>query len=201
MYYRFFFAFLVLLLTMLLGACSQQQDASALQKPVPIASGDECHVCGMQIKRFPGPKAEAYVQGNKTPYKFCSTRDMFAWFLQPETATVVGKIFVHDMGATNWQSPSDNDFIDARTAWYVVGSNAKGAMGPTLASFKDRDAAMAFVAKNGGTVMPFSAVDLAVLDSLNTENNMPGMPMKGSKNEEMPNSMPEAASGKMNMHQ
>ena len=34
----------------------------------------------MRKRRILDPKAEAYVQGRKRPYK---SRDMFAWYLQP----------------------------------------------------------------------------------------------------------------------
>jgi hypothetical protein len=82
-----------------LPGCGETPDATQPPSPVPIVADNECHVCGMLIKRFPGPKAEAYVQGRALPYKFCSTRDLFAWLRQPETAAVVRDVYVHDMGA------------------------------------------------------------------------------------------------------
>ncbi len=134
--------------------------------PVPLTPADECHVCGMLITRFPGPKGEAWVTGAREPYKFCSTRDLFAWLLQPETAAVVQQIYVHDMGATDWAHPEDSAFVDARRAWYVAGSDARGAMGPTLASFARRDQAEAFARSHGGRVLGFAAIDLDVLEEL-----------------------------------
>lgn len=36
------------------------------------------------------------------------------------------------MAETQWDHPEDTHLIDARKAWYVMGSNLMGAMGPTL---------------------------------------------------------------------
>jgi len=158
-------AALVLAAAVLAAGCGREQQA-VHHSPQPIASGDECHVCGMIIKRFPGPKAEAFVAGSDTPFKFCSTRDLFAYLLQPETKSQVRDIYVHDMGATNWAHPDDGAFMDARNAWYVVGSDRRGAMGPTLAPFKDRGAAEAFAREHGGRVLGFADISLEVMASL-----------------------------------
>jgi copper chaperone NosL len=155
-----------LLLALLLAGCDQQQQAETERSPVPFHSGDECHVCGMLISRFPGPKGEAYVTHEPQALKFCSTRDLFAWLLQPETAAVVEAIYVHDMADTDWNHPDDRHLIDARTAWYVVGSSRRGAMGPTLASFAKRADAEAFARQYGGRVLPFEAITLRVLETM-----------------------------------
>ena len=120
----------------------------------------------MLIVRFPGPKAEAFVTRVDQPLKFCSTRDLFAWVLQPETAAVIQEIYVHDMAQTDWDHPEDTRLIDARTAWFVVGSERVGAMGPTLASFSERATARAFVDNYGGRLLRYEDIDLGVLDSL-----------------------------------
>jgi len=156
----------IMIAAMLAAGCGREQQA-AHHSPQPIASGDECHVCGMLIKRFPGPKAEAFVAGSDKPFKFCSTRDLFAYLLQPETKSQVREVYVHDMGATSWAHPDDDAFVDARHAWYVVGQDKHGAMGPTLASFKQRKAAEAFAQAHGGRVLGFVDISLQVLASLN----------------------------------
>jgi copper chaperone NosL len=156
----------LLLLALLLAGCDQQQQAGVSRSPVPFHAGDECHVCGMLITRFPGPKGEAYVYHEQRALKFCSTRDLFAWLLQPETTAVVEAIYVHDMANTDWNHPDDRHLIDARTAWYVVGSTRRGAMGPTLASFAKRADAEAFARQYGGRVLPFESITLPVLEAM-----------------------------------
>ena len=75
-----------LLLTLALTACSDNSDQlKMLQQAVVIENGDECHLCGMLITHFDGPKGELFrkEQGDKV-MKFCSTRDMFSYYLDPE---------------------------------------------------------------------------------------------------------------------
>jgi copper chaperone NosL len=151
---------------LVLVGCGPAPQTTVAHVPEPIAPGEECHVCGMIIAGFPGPKAEAYVRGVDHPLKFCSTRDLFAFLLQPETPAIVQQVFVHDMGATDWDHPGDTHFTDARTAWYVVDQPRPGAMGPTLASFRNRAQADAFVARYGGRVLRYDQIDLGVMESL-----------------------------------
>ncbi len=156
-----------MLLSLLLTGCEPGSDNRiATKQPVGFQSGDECHVCGMLIVRFPGPKAEAVVTRVDQPLKFCSTRDLFAWVLQPETAAIVQEIYVHDMAQTDWDHPEDTRLIDARTAWFVIGSERVGAMGPTLASFGERAAARAYADNHGGRLLRFDDIDLSVMDAL-----------------------------------
>lgn len=154
------------LLGVSLLACDPgQQDATA-HSPVPMEAGDECHLCGMIITRFPGPKGEAFVRHNKKALKFCSTRDLFAWLLQPDVTSQVEAVYVHDMGETSWETPDDNTLVDARKAWYVIGSDRKGAMGHTLASFSNKNAADRFARERGGEIVSFEQIDLEMLQSM-----------------------------------
>jgi copper chaperone NosL len=90
---------------------------------------------------------------------------MFSLYLQPEQKKHVRALYVQDMASTAWDSPK-GAWIDAKTAFYVLGSRLKGSMGPTLASFAQEQAAKDFAARNGGTVLAFAAVkpDMVVLN-------------------------------------
>ena len=152
-----------LLLTLALTACSDNSEQlKMLQQAVKIESGEECHLCGMLITNFDGPKGEAYrkEQGDHV-FKFCSTRDMFSYYLEPENTRNVSQMFVHDMSKMPWGSDSidDKHFIDAKNAWYVAGSEKTGAMGKTLASFSLQTDATAFAKEFGGKVLPFTAIN------------------------------------------
>jgi copper chaperone NosL len=152
-------AAVVLAFALALGACSESEEVSGAKPgPVHFESGDECHVCGMAITRFPGPKGEAIAGRQEQVRKFCSTRDMFSWVLQPENVNRDYVLYVHDMAQTDWEQPDDTSLIDAREAWFVVGSERSGAMGPTLASFADQSDAEAFAGEHGGEILAFSEV-------------------------------------------
>jgi copper chaperone NosL len=157
------------LLIAILTACSEPNGAKVVaHNAAKIDAADECHLCGMLIVGFNGPKGELYKKGlsadasNKVN-KFCSTRDMFSFYLEPENTRNVTTMLVHDMSKMLWENLDDDFFIDARSAWYVAGSSKTGAMGKTLASFSQKQQAEAFADEFGGKVLNFAQIDLSVL--------------------------------------
>ena len=153
----------VILSLMFIAACSDNSaQQGVIHKAVAMESSDECHLCGMLITNFDGPKGEIFrkEQGDKV-FKFCSTRDMFSYYLDPENTRNVSQMLVHDMSKMPWGSDSIDDkyFIDAKTAWYVAGSEKTGAMGKTLASFSLQTDAQAFADEFGGKVLSFKDVN------------------------------------------
>jgi len=155
------------LTTPLVMSCSDNSDQQkVIHQAVAMESSDECHLCGMLITRFDGPKGEVFrkEQDDKV-FKFCSTQDMFSYYLDPENTRNVDQMLVHDMSKMPWGSDSINDkyFIDAKTAWYVAGSDKMGAMGKTLASFSQKADAEAFAKEFGGQVNSFEDINLNTL--------------------------------------
>lgn len=155
----------------LLSACGQNAQAPAsLQPPPPISEQDECHVCGMFISGFPGPKAQAFIRGRQQPVKFCSTVELFSWLLQPDTTAMVQIAYVQDMQDANWAQPQAHPFIAAAQAYYVFGHSLPGAMGPTLASFANAAAAEKFQQRFGGQILRFSDINLSLLAQSSADN-------------------------------
>lgn len=150
----------------LLGGCDNSTHTAQTQLPQAMTTGDECHVCGMLIKKYPGPKGEAFQRGESQAKKFCSTRDLFSYLLQPENKINVQTVYVHDMARSPWNEPNDEHLIDARHAWYVLGHKERGAMGATLASFGQRDAAEQFIVKSGGKLIRFDEITMDVINTL-----------------------------------
>jgi copper chaperone NosL len=149
------------------ASCSKpDQAANAIQQVVAIESGDECHLCGMIIDNFPGPKGQLYQRSQSEVKKFCSTRDMFAYLLDPERTHNIQSAFVHDMAVTPWDHPKEDVYIDARLAWYVIGHNRKGAMGPTLASFAKETHAKVFSDQYGGKLYRFDQLNLQLITGM-----------------------------------
>lgn len=166
---------LVCMVVAILVGCSDPQEPVA-QAAQHFTKQDECHVCGMLVDGFPGPRGELY-QGNKIR-KFCSTRDMLSYYFDPENQHQVQSMFVHDMAKSEWNQPDDNHLIDARSAFYVAGSELEGAMGPTLASFAQQADAQAFAQRFGGRVIAFAqltASDVQGDMGMQGMGHMPGM--------------------------
>ncbi|MDP2244193.1 nitrous oxide reductase accessory protein NosL [Pseudomonas sp.] len=156
------------LLTLVIGlallACSEPESEQQSLAPVAFHDTDECHVCGMIITDFPGPKGQAMEKASVK--KFCSAAEMLGWWLQPENRIGTAKLYVHDMGRSEWAKPDDGNLIDATSAFYVVGlgdSGLKGAMGAVLASFADEQAARKLAAIHGARVLRFDEIDQDVL--------------------------------------
>lgn len=150
---------LLCVLLIALAGCGEPQSQPP-QTPSAIAKGDICAVCGMYIEGMPGPRGEAYVAGRRVPLKFGSTRDFFAYVLEPEHQRILQQLFVQDAATIDWHHPSGllSTFIDARKAWYVAWQPLPGEMGPTLASFAKRADAEAFVREHGGEMLQYGQV-------------------------------------------
>ncbi|OIQ92257.1 NosL [mine drainage metagenome] len=148
--------------TGILGGCGKSEALAV--GPIEITRGTADSLDGMILMDYPGPKGQIqYDQGK--PDFFCDTVAMFSIYLKPEQRRQVRAIFVQDMAKTDWNNPTGH-WIDARTAFYVAGSKARGAMGPTLASFASESDASAFAAREGGKVYRFGQItpDMVVLD-------------------------------------
>lgn len=144
-----------------LAACGEAERDEQPLEPVAFHSSDECHVCGMVISDFPGPKGQAVERGGVR--KFCSTAEMLGWWLQPENRMLKAKLYVHDMGRSTWEQPDDEYLIDATSAYYVTGTQLKGAMGAVLATFAEESAAKGLAALHGGRVLRFEDIDQSIL--------------------------------------
>ena len=161
---------LLALLMLGLAGCSESEQAPQSVEPVAFHADDECHVCGMVVLDFPGAKGQAVEKGSVK--KFCSTGELIGWWLQPENRVLDAKLYVHDMAHSSWEQPDDAHLVDAKSAWYVAGTQLQGAMGAVLASFSDEAAARQLAAGHGGQVLRFEEIDQAVLQAASGAEQM-----------------------------
>ena len=159
---------LIFLASLMLQACSHSNEETAPSfSAVHIDNADECHLCGMVINQFPGPKGELFEKGKQSVRKFCSTVDLFSYVLQPDIIHNINKILVHDMTKSAWNNTQETALIDAKDAWFVAGHDKPGAMGPTIASFKTRTAADNFITEQGGVALKFSDINANLILNMN----------------------------------
>jgi copper chaperone NosL len=159
---RFCFSLARSSLTVLLIVGCGAQDQRV--QPREITKETVCTLDDMLLMDYPGPKGQIhYAQG--PPDFFCDTMEVFALYLRPEQQKRAVAVFVQDMGKADWNQPRGH-WIDARTGFYVFGSNRHGSMGPTLASFAREEDAQLFAKKHGGKVLRFNEVtlDMVALD-------------------------------------
>ena len=143
-----------------LSACQQERAETAPPPPVAITADAIGHYCGMNLADHPGPKGQILVGGRDRPVWLSSVRDTFAFTMLPEETKEVRAIYVTDMGkAADPKKPNLSAWVEARSAWYVMGSGQRGGMGEAEPfPFSDEAAARQFVAANGGVIKRFSDV-------------------------------------------
>ncbi len=149
----------LIVLILLLPACSK--DEAAKTAPVILDRNNSCSVCGMIIVDIPGAKAQIHYKNEKVDL-FCSTLDMFSFYLQPDRPPAITAIYVNNMGKADWDHPNDH-WIDARAAAYVYGGDAKGLMGEALVPFSDLKDAESYVKNHGGKTIKFSDVTMELI--------------------------------------
>ncbi len=161
--FRRFPLFIALAGIIALSAC--ERDKPAVIVPAEITRDVVCVLDGMTVADYPGPKAQVFYEGKAEPDFFCDTIEMFSIYLRPEQQRQIRALYVQDMSKADWKHPQGH-WIDARQAFYVVGSKEEGSMGATFASFASEADAQAFANREGGKVFHFSQItpDMAALD-------------------------------------
>jgi copper chaperone NosL len=144
---------------LLLAACTKEPAA----KPPAIEFGREhtCQVCGMIIVDFPGAKGQIHYSKGKYD-TFCSTLDMFLFYLQPDRPADITAVYVNDMGKADMEHPV-NHWTDATKAVYVYGGDVMGPMGEAMVPFSDLKAAEAYIKQHGGMALKFNDVTMDML--------------------------------------
>lgn len=145
-----------------LGAagCNEKQTATVAPPAVELTNAAIGHYCGMNVLEHSGPKAQIILASRKDPVWFSSARDAFSFTMLPEEPKDIRAIYVSDMGkAPSWDKPGRTNWIDAKSASYVLGSRKKGGMGADEAvPFLEKASAETFAQENGGRVVSFAEV-------------------------------------------
>ena len=145
-----------------LSAC--QDSVTEVAKPAAIVLTEEAagHYCQMVILEHVGPKAQIHLAGYPAPFWFSQVRDGVAFLKSPEKTAEILAVYVNDMGAaSDWSHPGANNWIDANTAHFVIGSDARGGMGaPEVVPFANAEQAAEFASERGGEVMTLADVPI-----------------------------------------
>ncbi len=92
-----------------------------------------------------GPAAIVFTDGKVVG--FDTAGDLFRYMLAPDKhhfdSSKVKNVFVTEFGTKK--------FIDAKSAFFVVGSNIQGSMGPEVAAFAKKENAEQFMKEHQGT--------------------------------------------------
>ena len=156
-------AFTALATSSLLAGCGDKAAEQQSLAPVEIDRSTSCELDGMLLADYPGPKAQIHYAGQEKPSFFCDTIELFNTLLAGEQVRAVRAVYVQDMGKADWNQPQGH-WIDAKTAFYVLGSKRHGSMGPTIGSFAQEVDATKFAAEFGGKVLRFGDIKADMVD-------------------------------------
>jgi copper chaperone NosL len=148
----------VLLGLLSLAACNRGYNAAAAPRPREVTDASVAQFCGMALTEHAGPKGQIFIRGLPDPYWFSSVRDAFAFTMLQETPKAISAFYVSDMArAKNWDQPEPGMWVEAREAYFVIGSRRRGGMGADEAiPFSVAAAARGFADANGGRVVRFA---------------------------------------------
>jgi nitrous oxide reductase accessory protein NosL len=135
-----------------------------LQAARPVPADVRCPVCGMYPARSPDWAAQVIFANGDAQF-FDSPLSLFMYlgdvarYSPGRSADEIVAHYVTDVPSRSW--------VDARSAFYVTGSTAKGPMrAGNLPAFASRDAARQFAAQRGGKVLAYADVDAGLVAQL-----------------------------------
>ena len=134
----------LLFLLLLIPAIAQSDDSLKIPPP---AMEDTCPVCGMFVAKYPEWICTVlYKDGHA--HHFDGAKDMFKYLLDlPRWAPSHLASDIQAIGVTDYYSL---ERIDARSAWYVTGSDVLGPMGHELVATASKEDAEEFMRDHKG---------------------------------------------------
>ena len=137
-------------------------DESKTKLKIEITHDDKCPVCGMFVYKYPRWVAVVYYDEDRY-YSFDGVKDMMKFILDRDS--YIGKESVlKDMRVTDYYT---QNAIDAKTAFYVAGSDIFGPMGNELIPFEKESNARTFRLEHGGTeIYKFEEITNSIICAL-----------------------------------
>lgn len=147
-------------LCLLLAAagCSEETTVSSAvpREPDSRATG---YYCGMTLTEHTGSYGQLLLRGWDEPLWFSSVRDALTYIGQDlVNEDEIAGFWVNDVGAGPWGRPAPGTWVEAKNAWYVIGSRKTATMGGLeVVPFKERAKADVFAKEFGGSVVAYAA--------------------------------------------
>lgn len=150
-------AILILLMTISL-ACASDFSPRKPEKE------DKCPVCGMFVYKYPEWIAEI-IFSDGSVYFFDGAKDMFKFYL--DLNKYVPQKNIEEISAIYVTEYYHMELIEARTAFYVIGSDVYGPMGKELIPFETEADARVFLQDHkGDRVIKFEQVKPFIIQKL-----------------------------------
>jgi nitrous oxide reductase accessory protein NosL len=137
--------------------------SEGLQLPTP-GPKDTCPVCGMFVALYPDWTATVLYQDGHA-HHFDGAKDLFKYLLNlPKYAPGHSQADIAAIGVTDYYGVTR---IDARSAWYVIGSDTLGPMGHELVPLATQAEAEEFLKDHQGQrIVRFDDINVIMLENL-----------------------------------
>lgn len=153
----------------LLVACDRPEVEMSSAAPVPIeynaAVDPETtgYYGGQLMAEAGGPQGQIHLTRRSRPLWFASVRDTINFLGQPDEPRDITAVYVRDAGQDETGKQGGGDaWVEARAAWYVVGSDARGHHGiPAMVAFAEYPPAQDFQAVHGGKLLRLDEISKA----------------------------------------
>ncbi len=128
----------------------------------PPTQTDKCRVCGMFVAKFPNWISTIEESSGHINY-YDGVKDMVKYYLNPKrykgSIVDIKEILVQDYYSL--------EPVDAKIAFYVIGSNIRGPMGSELIPFKNLNDADRFLKDHHGKkIVKFEEIDMDLISNL-----------------------------------
>ena len=135
-----------------------------------VSDNTRCTVCGMFVAKYPNWLAQIHYDELEQAKFFDGVKDMMVFYFNPEkygsaSRDSIRALFVKDYYSLNW--------LSAKDAFYVVGSDVYGPMGHELIPFATREAAESFSKDHHGKdILTFDEITPELIESLRLGQRM-----------------------------
>jgi copper chaperone NosL len=153
--------------------------AASIAEPLDTVGKDEkCPVCGMFVAPHDQWLAQI-IAAKQKPLIFDGVKDMMAYYFN--SAAYGGSVDLSN--AEIWvRNYYTLDYIDGRTAYYVIGSDVRGPMGDELIPFATKAEAENFKEDHSGSaVLRFEEIDAEQIMEMKKKHLMKMKKMKPEK--------------------
>ena len=148
----------------------------------PVSEDAKCPVCGMYVAKFDQWLAQIVnteEDAGKEPFVFDGVKDMMAFYFDPTRYGSDIDVSTAEIWVRNYYTL---DYIDGRTALYVLGSDVLGPMGDELIPFATRAEAENFMKDHHGKeIVRFDDISAGLIMEMKKKHMMKMKKMKSHK--------------------
>ncbi|WP_324172860.1 nitrous oxide reductase accessory protein NosL [Sulfurimonas sp.] len=131
------------------------EDTNEVSKKIIISKDDKCPICGMYVYKYPKWISQIYY--NEKYFSFDGVKDMMKYYFEYREG--ITEMLVRDYYSLK--------VLDARDAYFVVGSDVYGPMGNEFISFEKENEAKAFsIDHKGMNVMKFEDINIEEVNKI-----------------------------------